>query len=148
MSYKKILVATDFSPTSDAALTCASSLARDCGATLVIVHVEELPPPYAGGETYVSWPTSPNPEIRQRLETVKPDQANVTFVHKHLVGRAPEDILRAARDEHVDLIVMGTHGRSGLSRLLMGSVAEAVLRHATCPVLTLRQREHELTAAN
>jgi universal stress protein A len=147
MNYKKILFATDFSPASEGALQYATSLARDSGATLLIVHVEELPLPYAGGEMYLAQPEYPNPEIRRMLETVVPPDKNVRYAHRLVMGTAAEDIVKTAEEENADLIVMGTHGRTGLVRVLMGSVAEAVMRHARCPVLTLKQAAKAPAAA-
>ena len=139
MNYKKILFATDFSPASDAALQYATSLARDSGALLLIAHVEELPMPYAGGEMYFAQPEYPNPEIRRMLEVVVPPDKSVRYEHRLVMGSASDDIVRVADEEGVDLIVIGTHGRTGLKRVLMGSVAECVMRLATCPVLTIKQ---------
>jgi universal stress protein A len=141
MNYKKILFATDFSPTSDAALQYATSLARDSGALLLITHIEELPMPYAGGEMYIAQPEYPNPEIRRMLEAVVPPDKSVRFEHRLVMGSAADDIVRIANEEGVDLIVIGTHGRTGLKRVLMGSVAECVMRLATCPVLTIKQAD-------
>ncbi len=141
MNYHRILFATDFSPASEAALKYATALARDSGARLLIVHVEELPTPYAGGEMMLPQPEYPNPEIRKMLEAVVPTDKNVAYEHHLLLGTAAEDIVRIATEEKADLIVIGTHGRTGLKRVLMGSVAEAVMRHAHCPVLTLKQSD-------
>lgn len=141
MNYHRILFATDFSPASEAALKYATALARDSGARLLIVHVEELPTPYAGGEMMLPQPEYPNPEIRKMLEAVVPTDKSVAYEHHLLLGTAAEDIVRIATEEKADLIVIGTHGRTGLKRVLMGSVAEAVMRHAHCPVLTLKQSD-------
>jgi nucleotide-binding universal stress UspA family protein len=78
-------------------------------------------------------------ELRHRLDAVRPSVPNVTAEHVLLTGDEATEIVRLAVDEGFDLIVMGTHGRTGLSRLLMGSVAEQVLRRAPCPVLTVKQ---------
>jgi universal stress protein A len=139
MNFKRILFATDFSPASETALTYATSLARDSGAVLVIAHVEELPLPYAGGEMYIAQPEYPNPEIRKMLENVVPPDSSVRFEHKLVMGTAADDVVRIADEEHADLIVIGTHGRTGLMRVLMGSVAESIMRLAQCPVLTVKQ---------
>ena len=139
MNYKKILFATDFSPASETALQYATSLARDSGATLLIAHVEELPMPYAGGEMYFAQPEYPNPEIRRMLDDVVPTDKNVRYEHRLVMGSAADDIVRIAEEEEADLIVIGTHGRTGLKRVLMGSVAECVMRLAKCPVLTIKQ---------
>jgi len=145
MHYKKILFATDFSPASDAALKYATALARDSGATLLILHVEELPTPYAGGEMILPQPEYPNPEIRRMLDAVLPTDKNVKYEHHLVLGTPAEDIVRVATEQKGDLIVIGTHGRTGLKRVLMGSVAEAVMRRATCPVLTLKQSDKSPT---
>jgi nucleotide-binding universal stress UspA family protein len=139
MNYKRILFATDFSPASNAVLRYATALARDSEALLLIVHVEEVPTAYAAGEMYLPPPDYPNPEIRRMLDTVVPTDISVRFEHHLLLGTAAEEIVRAAKDLDADLIVIGTHGRTGLGRVLMGSTAEQVMRHAECPVLTLRQ---------
>ncbi|MGD9723169.1 MAG: universal stress protein [Pirellulales bacterium] len=141
MKYKRILFATDFSPASEAALKYATALARDSGATLLILHVEELPTPYAGGEMLLPQPEYPNPEIRRMLDAVVPTDKSVQYEHHLVLGTPAEDIVRIAEEQHADLIVIGTHGRTGLKRVLMGSVAEAVMRRATCPVLTLKQSD-------
>jgi len=147
MNYKKILFATDLSPASNAALRYATSLARDFGATLLIVHVEELPVPYAGADMYFAQPEYPNPEIRRMLEAVVPGDKSVAYEHRLVIGTAAEDIVRLADEERVDLIVIGTHGRSGLRRVLVGSVAETVMRKAKCPVLTLKSETKALAPA-
>jgi len=139
MKFKKILFATDFSPASETALKFATALARDSGALLVISHVEELPTPYIGGEMYFTQPEYPNPEIRRMLDAVVPPDPNVRFEHKLVMGIAADDIVRLAEAEGADLLVIGTHGRTGLKRVLMGSVAESVMRLATCPVLTVKE---------
>jgi nucleotide-binding universal stress UspA family protein len=141
MHYKKLLFATDFSPASGAALKYATALARDSGATLLILHVEELPTPYAGGEMLLPQPEYPNPEIRRMLEAVVPPDKNIKYEHHLVLGTPAEDIVRVAKEQKADLIVIGTHGRTGLKRVLMGSVAEAVMRRAGCPVLTLKEHD-------
>jgi nucleotide-binding universal stress UspA family protein len=137
MSCRKILVATDFSPASKEALRYASALARQWNAKLLIVHVEE--PPVVMNEHWVM-PDNfyPNPEIRRMLEAVAPTDHDVDHEHRLVLGIAAEEIPKLAEDEHADLIVIGTHGRTGVSRILIGSVAEAVVRRAKCPVLTLK----------
>jgi universal stress protein A len=141
MQTKKILFPTDFSHAGDAALEHAATLARESGATLLIVHVEEPLPAYVG-EGYYGLPNPPNPEVRRMLEAIKPP-ADVKHAHLLLIGDPADEIVRLAEEEEVDLIVLGTHGRTGLSRLLMGSVAEQIVRRATCPVLTFKQPRGE-----
>jgi universal stress protein A len=139
MNAKKILFPTDFSPASEEALRWATSLARDTGATMVIIHVEEPPMAYGGGELYMAADESDREELRRSLVNVLPLDASVHFEHKLLVGDPATAIVETADNEDADLIVLGTHGRTGLTRLLMGSVAEAVVRRAKCPVLTIKQ---------
>jgi universal stress protein A len=139
MHARKILFPTDFSPASTDALAWATSLARDSGATMVIIHVEEPPMAYGGGELYLDVEENDREELRKALVNVVPLDADVPFEHKLLVGDPATSICETAENEHADLIVMGTHGRTGLTRLLMGSVAEAVVRRANCPVLTVKQ---------
>lgn len=143
MKAKKILFPTDFSACSHVALGLATSLARDSGATLLIVHVEEIPIATGGGEFVYAIPVVSTDTLRQSLDKVVPTDPAVPFEHQLLAGDAADAITRLAKAEHVDFIVMGTHGRRGITRLLMGSVAEAIMRRAPCPVLTVKQPAHE-----
>ena len=139
MKANKILFPSDFSHTGDAALELATSLARDTGATLLIAHVEEPPLAYGGGELYYGLPEPATGDLRRMLENIKPTDPTVQFEHRLVTGEPAAAIVELADDENVDMIVIGTHGRSGISRLLMGSVAEVVVRRANCPVLSYRQ---------
>lgn len=139
MKAKKILVPVDFSAGSQAALDWATVLARDTGATLVIVHVEVVPLTAGGGDYMYAVAEPPTAELLAKLEQVAPRDPNVPVIRRLLSGDPASALLREAEAQGVDLIVMGTHGRRGISRLLMGSVAEAVVRRATCPVLTVKQ---------
>jgi nucleotide-binding universal stress UspA family protein len=139
MNAHKILFPTDFSPASQEALKWATSLARDTGASITIVHVEEPPMAYGGGEMYVGDGEGHREELKKSLVEVVPADSSIHFEHKLLIGDPANAIVQTAEDEHADFIVIGTHGRTGLTRLLMGSVAEAVVRHAKCPVLTIKQ---------
>lgn len=139
MNVKKILLATDFSDQSDAALQMATALARDSGATLLIAHTVELAPVGAdrGFGGYVA--EGEVAEIaRVQLEALAPSDSRVGYSHKLLEGAPAEAIVQYADEEGADLIVIGSHGRTGFTRLLLGSVAEAVVRHAKCPVLTVK----------
>jgi nucleotide-binding universal stress UspA family protein len=138
MTFNKILFPTDFSHTGDAALDMATSLARDTGAKLYIVHVQEPPAFYGGGEMYYGMLDPTTDELVKMLEDVKPADPGVKYEQRLLTGDPAHALVDFAKEENVDLIVLGTHGRSGLSRLLMGSVAEAVVRRAECPVLTFK----------
>ncbi|HTN74247.1 MAG TPA: universal stress protein, partial [Pirellulaceae bacterium] len=130
---------TDFSHTGDAALTMAADLASANNAMLYIVHVEEPPAYYGGGEMYYGMLDPTTDEQIKMLEAVKPADPTVQFQHRLLSGEPASALVAFAESEQIDLIVLGTHGRGGLSRLLMGSVAEAVVRRASCPVLTFKQ---------
>ncbi|MFO0915473.1 MAG: universal stress protein [Pirellulales bacterium] len=137
MEAKKILFPTDFSPASEAALPLAMSLARDTGATLVMVHVIEPPAVYSAGDFAIGVP-APADVTRESLEAMRVPDPNIPVERRVIDGEPGRAILELANTLGVDLIVMGTHGRSGIRRLLMGSVAEEVLRGAKCPVLTYR----------
>lgn len=139
MQFNNILVATDFSAGSVAALKLATSLARDSGAKLWIVHVSEPRPAYTVAGIYASLPSGNEfAESSEELQKVVPADPQVAFEQRLIIGSPAEELVKFAANHAVDLIVIGTHGRTGVLRLLMGSVAEAVLRHAECPVLTLR----------
>jgi len=135
---RKILHPTDYSDLSRPAFEFACSLARDFGAELVICHVS--PPPIAAvdGGMVIEIPTGEAEGMFARLEEMKPADAQVRVTHRLLRGDPTDEILRLASASKADIIVMGTHGRGWLTHLLMGSVAEAVLRKAPCPVVTVK----------
>lgn len=138
LAIKTILFPTDFSDRAEYGFHLACALARDYGARLLIAHVE-MPPPAVFGEMG-ALPPEPDLEdsLRAQLVGVRPLDENIPCEHFYMVGEPAEEIVRLASDEHVDLIVMGTHGRRGLGRLVMGSVAEQVVRMANCPVVTVK----------
>ncbi len=137
LTVRTICHPTDFSEQSGYALRLAGALARDYGARLVLLHVALPPMPVYGGEVLVAVPPSSHDEERQHLDRLEVPDGVPT--ERRLVEGAPvEEILRVASEVSADLIVMGTHGRTGLARLLMGSVAEQVVRKARCPVLTVK----------
>ena len=143
MSQMKVLFPTDFSHTGDAALEMATSIARDRGGKLLIVHVEEPPAVYGAGEMYYGIPEPAPEDLKRMLEKVTPAGEPVPYEHHLVTGEPANGIIRLAEAEGVDLIVLGTHGRTGISRLLMGSVAEIIVRRASCPVLVVKQpRRH------
>jgi universal stress protein A len=144
MAQKTILFATDFSHASDAALANAEALATSTGAKLLIVHVEEPPLAYGGGELYYGLPEPSSERILKMLEDVRPKNPAVAFTHRLTMGDPASEIVRIAGDEKAEMIVIGTHGRSGVSRLLMGSVAEAIVRKSPCPVLVYRETPEKL----
>ena len=147
MKAKTILFPTDFSHTGDAALELASMLARDSGAKLLIVHVEEPPLAYGGGELYYGIPEPATEDLKKMLVDVKPTDPQISYEHRLITGDPASAMVKLAEEEGVDMIVLGTHGRTGLLRLLMGSVAEAVVRRANCPVLTFKQPAGHATRA-
>ncbi len=135
---RKVLLPTDFSHLSDVALPLATSLARDRNAELVILHVQEPPTAYAAGELYFG-PLEPDSEsLRQTLVQVQPTDLSVPCTHRLVMGDPAREIVRVAEEENVELIVMSSRGRTGLAPVLMGSVAERVVRGAQCPVLVCK----------
>lgn len=147
MNVKTILLPVDFSPCGEKARALASTLAAKWGAKLVIVHVEPAPLVLGGGEMHYGMAEPIRHVVAQQLSQVRPTEPNVVCEHRLMMGEPAESILRAAQEAKADMIVMGTHGRTGLTRLLMGSVAEAVVREAKCPVLTLKQPAEAHAAA-
>ena len=133
-----ILHPTDFSENSEFAFRVASALARDYNARLVLLHV--IPPPvviYAGGPVPAeTWPTID--DVKEKLHAMEGHTYHVRVESQVLEGDPVDMILRAAEETNSDVIVMGTHGRTALARLLLGSVAERVMRKAPCPVLTAK----------
>ncbi len=138
MNAKKILVPVDFSSGSEAALDLATSLAHDSGAKLLIAYVQVTPLAVGGGEFIYTVPEPPSDKLQARLAKVLPKDPNIPVEHRLLHGDPSDCIVKLADDEQVDFIVMGTHGRRGLTRILMGSVAELVVRWAKCPVITVK----------
>ncbi len=140
MKLKKILFATDFSDQAEVASRLATSLARDSGAQMIIAHTVEPAPVSAdrGFGGYVAEDEATEAAQRQLDETA-PSDAQVACAHKLLEGSPAAAIVQYADEQGVDLIVVGSHGRKGVTRLLLGSVAEAIVRHARCPVLTVKQ---------
>jgi nucleotide-binding universal stress UspA family protein len=148
MTFRRILFATDFSPASRPAFRVAVDLARREGGRLVIAHVLSPIAPL-GVESYVSAKTYEEMESSLRRWTQKRLDAFVAQAKRARVNAsgillsgavAHKAIARAAADERADVIVIGTHGRTGLERVLVGSVAARVIGTAPCPVLTVRPR--------
>jgi len=140
LTINNILFPTDFSERADAAFHVAAAMARDHGASLTILHVRDLPLA-AFAEFGAVPPPSDRPTRAAVLEKLNEYEPPDEKTHVDLIvadGTPAEEIVRTATDRHTDLIVMGTHGRTGLGRLVMGSVAEEVVRKAPCPVLTLK----------
>ena len=143
---KRILYATDYSKASARALDQAVQLAKQNAAELLVVHVLEPVTPYVTGDDYGST------ELYLRLEETTKKEAQ-SSMHKLmqklqklkvkaksllLKGSTHDQIIKAAKSAKADMIVIGTHGRTGLTKLFMGSVAGKVVSTAQCPVLTVR----------
>jgi nucleotide-binding universal stress UspA family protein len=155
MTPTTILVPIDYSDPSIHALDYACSLASKLGATIHVVHAIGIPMlgiPEAG----MAWATVNMAETvavgQARLdELIEGRKVLATFGPALVVSGDPRDeILHAAERVHADLIIMGTHGRRGLARALLGSVAEAIVRSAPCAVLTVRDKrraKHEAKAS-
>src|SRR5262245_45840786 len=137
-----ILHPTDFSDYSQRAFQIAIDLASAYGASLIILHVVETlgPENITFGEVASQLePESYRERLRQDLQKMAPPAgSSVCCTHLLAEGDPAMEIARAAKERICDLIVMGTHGRTGLRRLLMGSVAEQIVCHAPCPVLTVK----------
>jgi nucleotide-binding universal stress UspA family protein len=143
---RTILHPTDFSEHSDPAFWLACSVARDYGARLVVLHV--VPPPVFHGEVVARrQPDGYHTDLEKQLQEFRPREPGIPVERRVEDGDPAAAILRVAQEVPCDLIVMGTHGRTGLGRLLMGSVAEQVMRRAPCPVLTVKLPRHELPGA-
>lgn len=144
LAFKTILVATDFSDASELALEYARVLADRFGAGLRVLHVVQTPRAL-GSEMYVpevmTVAEQAVQEAQQQLAATLERIGGDNVIGQVLMGMATKKIVEYAADHEVDLIVMGTHGRGTMSHLLMGSVAELVVRTAPCPVFTVRDTE-------
>jgi universal stress protein A len=130
---KTILCPTDQSACSQSAFLMASALASNFGARLVVLEVVPTPVIMYGPppEAYLD-------QMQQELDRMQVEDPKVCVERKIAEGNPVTEILRVAKETDCDLIVVGSHGRTGCSRLLMGSVAEQVLRRASCPVLVIK----------
>jgi nucleotide-binding universal stress UspA family protein len=152
MIWKTILVPHDFSSSANHAAALARDEAKLHGAKIVLLHVIDLPHQIQPDTTIVAEPGGAPVSVKdyaignaethlkdlaQRLG--KDGVATSTFIR---VGNPVDEILRFVDDQKVDLVAMGTHGRAGLAHLLLGSVAERVVRACKVPVLTIRAPEH------
>ena len=149
-SITRILVPTDFSDTSDTALTYAQSLADSLGASLHLVHVfddgyADAMLADASAAVYDSMRATAMTAARRKLQRRMPpaDRRRFFGTTATIEGKPATAIVDYAEEHEIDLIVMGTHGRRGFAHLLLGSVAEQVVRTAKCPVLTVRDKQAE-----
>ncbi len=143
--FKRIFVPTDFSACAEEALAVAIELAKKFESHLTLVHACE-PPTYA----YMGMVTTPldlvtpvqdaaREALRQAAEALKGKYANSEALL--LFGVASVELVAAIEKNHADLVVMGTHGRTGLTHVLLGSIAERLVRTSPVPVLTVRKRK-------
>lgn len=150
---KHVLVATDFSPASDTALAYGRELARHFGGTLHVLHVvENVYAHMVGTDAAIGAmiPSTLQEELeksaRRQLDAIvrEDDRRELNAKPVMVTGNgAAVEIVTFARESGMDIIVLGTTGRGPVSHLLMGNVAEKVVRMAPCPVLTVRHPEHE-----
>jgi nucleotide-binding universal stress UspA family protein len=148
---KKILVPTDFSEHSEHAAAYAVELARQYGANQIhCIHVSDIPADLLATSAY--YMTGPSEQFVEQVRDegrkgldafVKKNFKDVPVKAVFLEGRPFVEIIRYARENEIDLIVISTHGRSGLKHALFGSVAEKVVRKAPCPVLVVKQDERD-----
>jgi nucleotide-binding universal stress UspA family protein len=138
MNVKTILFPSDFSSKGDEAFDYAAAMAQQNGAKLLVVHVEESPVVYGEGTFYYGIPEPNEEALREMLADLKPHEDGIPCERFLLQGSPAERIVEFAKEKGVDLIVMSSHGRTGLGRLLIGSVAESVVRRAECPVLIVK----------
>lgn len=150
LTLKTVLVPTDFSEASESALRYGKAMAEAFGASLHVVHVmEDLLAHAWAAEVYVSSMPQLRDEIekesRQRLGALlaEDERQRLRVQTALLAGNPFIEIIRYAKSHDVDLIVMGTHGRGPIAHMLLGSVAEKVVRKSPCPVLTVREAQHE-----
>ena len=156
ITLNRILVATDFGEAAEAALNYGRALARVFGASLTVLHVaEDLLTASLGIEGFVGgypdFQRSIEEGARKQLDTQlsEQDRTDLGAVAVLRTSSSPAlTIVNYAKDTKSDLIIMGTHGRGAMAHLLMGSVAERVVRTAPCPVLTIKHPEHEFVLPN
>jgi nucleotide-binding universal stress UspA family protein len=145
---RRIMHATDFSPASTAALKRAMAMAKADRAQLIIVHVMTPPSLALPGDGYISpslyedLESSARAQAQKRLNAIvaRARKAGVRATGLLLEGVPHERVARAARARKVDLLVIGTHGRTGLAKFFLGSVAARLIASVSCPVLTVRGR--------
>ena len=148
ISIKKIMVPTDFSPNAAYAYPYASELAKAFGAQIVLAYVSDLAAiPVGLGQFPVTWETL---ELdikdfaeKQFKEAWKAIDKDIPVETRHLEGTPFVELLQLAKDEAADVIIMATHGHTGIQHLLLGSTAEKIIRKAPCPVLTVHPGERK-----
>ncbi len=150
LTINTILCPVDFSKISDNALPYAKEMARNSGAKIILLNVigENFTDPYGIETISIDHPERSKKDAEAKLEklaaTLKSELENSEIATKVVQGNATEVIVNTAKEANADLIIMASHGRTGLGRLLMGSVAEWVFRNAPCPVLMVKSAEEDL----
>jgi universal stress protein A len=142
---KKILLPLDFSECSHKALHYAVSFAKQFNAEVLLLHVLETAPPQVAVLESTLLETNLREAATKEIAEWQREiasQASATALVRN-GSSAYEEIVSAAEESNVDLIIVGNHGRNGVARMFIGSTAERVVRHAPCPVLVIRQREHD-----
>lgn len=147
---KRILVPIDFSETSEAALRYGIALARAFKARLHLLHVPEHPGEAAETEYPIGLFETMHGAAHDRLGSLLTETQTHELQPKCAmrIGKPSEAIVAYATEQAVDLIVMGTHGRDGVARVLIGSVAETVVRRASCPVLIVHNMERAFVTSD
>jgi nucleotide-binding universal stress UspA family protein len=138
---RKILVPTDFSPHAQEAFRVAHELAKAIGASVVVFHVSRPPVVVSDGDRLLSAATQAGAQdVWEELRKIQAKDPAVHVEHEVIVADRPGSahILRILQERGCDLIVMGTHGRTGLGHLLFGSMTEDVVRRAHCPVMVVK----------
>ena len=141
---KKILVPIDFSECSKKALAYAETLAKQFQASVHLLHVQATPTPIPVVNDFPLIDPEKTREAERNLRELghSLDRAisrQITIVH----GKPEDEIVRAIDDNNIDLVILGTHARGALQHWLLGSISERVLRNASCPVLIVREKEHD-----
>lgn len=142
---KKVLVPIDFSDYSKSALKYAVNFAKSFNAEIILVYVVEpviYPPDFSMGQIAMpsinaEWDDRAKEELQKLAKSEIVEMANVKTIIK--TGKPFVEIIETAKEENIDLIIIATHGHSGVEHILFGSTAEKVVRKAPCPVLTLRE---------
>ena len=150
INLRRILVPTDFSETSEAALRYGIALSRRFAARIHLLNVPDHPGRAAEAEypigIFETMQNAAYDRLRQLLTEEELNELQPACAMR--IGEPADEIVRYAHEHAVDLTVMGTHGREGVMRAVLGSVAETVVRRASCPVLTVHHPEHEFVVVD
>jgi nucleotide-binding universal stress UspA family protein len=147
MYMSKIMIAVDFSSYSASVIAAGIELARSTKSSVVLLSIldkaGELIPSVEGGESSDEW-TRRVQDVATRLQVFADDYSDISVSVSAIIGSPKEDILEQAAEQDIQTLVLGTHGRTGLDHLLVGSTAEFVIRHSPIPVLVVpyKQTKH------